>query len=469
MSYPPPLFVGSLFTGIGGLDLAFERAGFQVAWQVEVDPDCLRLLDDKWPRIPKYGDIRTEHRRLPYTGVIVGGDPCPAHSRARSNGAATSPDLSGYFLAVVGRLRPRWVVRENVPAPTVDHFALGLEYLGYGTAVIRIDAATLTGQSRQRDFVVGHYQAPRSIVRELFSDFRYGSGRYTTVLGEGQVVAALTTHRTRYDSRDTFIWNEHEPDRLRILDAEEREALAGLPSGWTAGFSDAVGSLTISGLTLTELRKLSCQLPALSKVVAELRSSASGTASCTIRGSSAQGLRITMRTGISTGTTARSAVSLAEAKPVAEAGAMPTISHGNGTATPSKGNAVEPIELRGVRDIQALVSLGTERGMLSRWRPYLADPLLRESLSTILTWTSVMTPLPTYIFAQTVPNMGEYTGAWRSSPGSSLSEALYDLEMEPMSLFSDAVRARMCGNCVVPAAAQIIADRIAHAERHNAD
>jgi DNA (cytosine-5)-methyltransferase 1 len=227
----------SLFAGIGGLDLGLERAGLRCVAQVENNPACRELLSRYWPEVSRYGDIRVEHTRLAAADVVVGGDPCPKHSRARSNGASRSPDLSGYFLAVVGRLRPRWVVRENVPAPTVDGFDACLAALGYGTAVVRLDAAAVTGQSRQRDFVIGLYQASRSRLRDILADCSDGSGPYTTRLDTRAVAPALTTHRTRYDSRDCYIW--HPGAGLRILDGDERDALAGFPAGWTAGFSEA--------------------------------------------------------------------------------------------------------------------------------------------------------------------------------------------------------------------------------------
>lgn len=70
-----------------------------------------------------------------------------------------------------------------------------------------------------------------------FRTSRMVQGLIRRALARGPITPALTTHRTRYDSRDCYIW---QPERgLRILDADEREGLAGFPSGWTTGFSQA--------------------------------------------------------------------------------------------------------------------------------------------------------------------------------------------------------------------------------------
>lgn len=228
--------VGSLFSGIGGLDLGLERAGMTVRWQVENNTACRAILARNWA-VPRYGDLRVFHESLQYADVIVGGDPCPSHSRARSNGASIHPDLAGYFLAVVGRLRPRWLVRENVPAPTVADFTTCLEYLGYGVVVIRCESSPLTGQLRQRDYVVAGYQASGRSVRRMFSECANGPGAYTTCIGTRPITPTLTTHRNRYDSRDCYVWEYL--GGLRILGSDEREALAGFPAGWTDGFSEA--------------------------------------------------------------------------------------------------------------------------------------------------------------------------------------------------------------------------------------
>lgn len=207
--------------------------------QVEKNDQCIAVLENRFPGVPKYRELLTfAHEWDGHADVFAFGDPCPKHSRARSNGESNHPDLSGYCLALVGRFRPWGVVRENVPAPTVVHFAACLEALGYGTVIIRMDSASYTGQSRQRDYIVGLYQASGQSVRGLFPHCPDGAGRYTTRLETREIIPALTTHRTRYDSRDCYVWDT-ETERLRILDGEEREAFAGFPPGWTFGLSEA--------------------------------------------------------------------------------------------------------------------------------------------------------------------------------------------------------------------------------------
>ena len=227
------------FAGVGGFSLGLERAGATCIAQVEKNEQCLSILSRHWPHVAKYNNALTYAEDGGcHADIFAFGDPCPKHSRARSNGQSKHPDLSGYGLALVGRFRPRWVVRENVPAPTVAHFATALAALGYGTVVIRMDAAPYTGQSRQRDFIVGLREVSGEGVRMLFPHFTDGPGPYSTKLGTRQVIPALTTHRTRYDTRDCYVWGPEE-QALRILDGEEREAFAGFPPGWAAGLSEA--------------------------------------------------------------------------------------------------------------------------------------------------------------------------------------------------------------------------------------
>jgi len=111
-----PLLYGSLFSGIGGIDLGFDRAGLRCAWQVEIDPDARMVLNKHWPEVPKHDDIRTFEPTS--VDVICGGFPCQGISVA-GKGKGLSDDRSGLwaeYFRVVKQAKPRIVVIENSPA-----------------------------------------------------------------------------------------------------------------------------------------------------------------------------------------------------------------------------------------------------------------------------------------------------------------------------------------------------------------
>ena len=111
--------VGSLFAGIGGFDLGFERAGMRVAWQVELDPYCRAVLARHFPDAARFEDVcEVGARNLAPVDLICGGFPCqdlsPAGRGAGIDGARSG--LWAEFARIVRELRPRYVVVENVPA-----------------------------------------------------------------------------------------------------------------------------------------------------------------------------------------------------------------------------------------------------------------------------------------------------------------------------------------------------------------
>ena len=114
-----PLTFGSLFAGIGGFDLGFERAGMVCKWQVEIDDYANRVLAKHWPAVHRERDIRQcgAHNLQP-VDVVCGGFPCQDISYA-GLGAGLDGERSGLFfeaVRVVRELQPRFVVLENVAA-----------------------------------------------------------------------------------------------------------------------------------------------------------------------------------------------------------------------------------------------------------------------------------------------------------------------------------------------------------------
>lgn len=132
-----PLTFGSLFAGIGGFDLAFERAGMKCRWQVEINPFAVKVLEKHWPKIKRWRDIREfkpgmQHR----VDVICGGFPCQDISNAGTQ-QGLKGERSGLwseYFRIVSVLRPRYVVVENVSALLkrgIDRVCGDLASIGY--------------------------------------------------------------------------------------------------------------------------------------------------------------------------------------------------------------------------------------------------------------------------------------------------------------------------------------------------
>jgi DNA (cytosine-5)-methyltransferase 1 len=238
---------GSLFTGVGGLDLGFEQAGFEVKFQVENERNCVTILNKHWPDVPK-NEVR------PCMG-LVGGDPCPIRSNASAMHGTNKPDMSGYFLAMVRRCKPRWVLRENVPAPDVVDFQCGLEAMSYTTVVCEVNSAAFTGQSRRREFVAG-FDSQETLDRfirachDAESDQRYcPSGRNAE-----KALLCLNTRRFRMDCRENYVYEG--PERgLRVLSHDERGSLQGFPAGWTDGIPSSARERAIGNAVTVPVAK----------------------------------------------------------------------------------------------------------------------------------------------------------------------------------------------------------------------
>jgi DNA (cytosine-5)-methyltransferase 1 len=109
--------LGSLFSGIGGFELAGEWCGHETIWQSEIDPYCVSLLSERFPRARQLGDIRyIDWSTVERPDIITGGFPCQDISGA-GKGAGLEGARSGLwfeFARCIREVRPGFVIVENV-------------------------------------------------------------------------------------------------------------------------------------------------------------------------------------------------------------------------------------------------------------------------------------------------------------------------------------------------------------------
>jgi DNA (cytosine-5)-methyltransferase 1 len=161
---------GSLFSGIGGLDLGLERAGLRCLWQCENDSFARKVLAKHWPDARRWNDVRyflagkrLRRRRHEWTvDLVAGGFPCQDISYA-GRGAGLSGKRSGLwheFARIIRLLRPRFVLVENVSALLgrgLDSVLGTLASIGYDAEWESFEAAEVgTTQHRERVWILAY-------------------------------------------------------------------------------------------------------------------------------------------------------------------------------------------------------------------------------------------------------------------------------------------------------------------------
>lgn len=216
-----PLSVGSLFAGIGGLDLGLERTGgFKTVWFAEIDPFASAVLKRHWPDVPNLGDIRGIGADTPPVDVLAGGFPCQPVSLAGRRLAQEDPRwLWPQFARVIGELRPRYVIVENVPglaSKGLGEVLEDLSSLGYDAEWDIISAASV-GASHLRERIL--------LVAYANGSARLGSGGSSQAVYRPEAVERSRRRcsgsgidwPTEPDVGRTSYGVPHRLDRLRAL------------------------------------------------------------------------------------------------------------------------------------------------------------------------------------------------------------------------------------------------------------
>ena len=228
----PNLTHGSLFSGIGGFDLGFERAGIKTLWQVENDPYANKVLDFHWPRRRGYCDIEGI-QSIERPDIFTAGFPCQDLSVAgkRAGLAGARSGLFWEIIRIARKVLPRRILIENVPGLLSSNdgrdFGIvqaALGELGYGVAWRVLNSQYFgVPQRRRRVFIIGCLGAvcPGEVLFES-----EGGGRdIAESEEEGPGVAAPVTTRIggsgsgwpRYDEdKHLIVYEENTRDEMRV-------------------------------------------------------------------------------------------------------------------------------------------------------------------------------------------------------------------------------------------------------------
>jgi DNA (cytosine-5)-methyltransferase 1 len=232
------LTVGSLFSGIGGLDLGLERAGMRVIWQSEIDDYASRVLKKHWPKVPNYGDIKTINwADVPPTDVICGGYPCQPFSVAgERQGEEDERHLWPWVRDAISILRPRYVVLENVRG----HLSLG------GTTVIR-ELASIGYDAEWEVISAASQGAPH--IRERVFICAYPNGLLSNAKRGRRITGSEknTLYEGQTDDPKRRVWWKTEPSVPRVANGVPNgvDRIRGLGNAVVPQVAELVGRLVI--------------------------------------------------------------------------------------------------------------------------------------------------------------------------------------------------------------------------------
>ena len=282
--------VVSLFAGIGGFDIGFENAGFEIVWANDFDKYAVETYKANVGKHIVLGDIRTEKENIPEHDILVGGFPCQPFSTFGKLQGFKDEERGGLFFEIKDILekhKTKVVVLENVKnlvnhdrGETFKRILTELDSLGYDCYYQVLNSADYgIPQRRNRIFIVGFLRGSFKEEKFIFPekkelkvttqdlldknvDKKYFLTRKLekTILGEGtkgyivkptidqEISKTLTAtmHKMHRASQDNYVtdlesralFEDEDRTNLRKLTPNECRKLQGFPSDWVQVVSD---------------------------------------------------------------------------------------------------------------------------------------------------------------------------------------------------------------------------------------
>lgn len=231
----------SLFSGIGGIDLAAEWAGIETVAFCEYADFPRKVLNKHWPNVPIFKDVKKLDRNLLESEgidigtikLIHGGFPCQPYSQAgKQRGTEDDRDLWPEMFRIIQEIKPDWVVGENVANfanMELDRTISNLESEGYEASTFVLPACGVDAKhQRYRTFIVAHSDGERCI---------HGQVKEQPTERRKQALSDTSPSSQVLFNSDGERWNEIATKSSFTKDRErERESCTTncLPARWTA-------------------------------------------------------------------------------------------------------------------------------------------------------------------------------------------------------------------------------------------
>ena len=258
--------VFSMFSGIGGFDLAMEKLGHEIVGACEIDTHARQIYAKNFPGVPIHNDAtQVQAESLPQFDVLCGGFPCQAFSIAgkRRGFSDTRGSLFFEIARIAKEKQPSILFLENVKGllshdkgETFRTILSSLDEVGYSVEWQVFNSKHFVPQNRERLYIIGHLRGKRA--RQVFPlgeiDSRHDRIKQSIVpASTPKVRAVLTPERAETRQAGRRFKKVGEPafsittqdrhgvmidNKIRRLTPVESERLQGFPDNWTEGISD---------------------------------------------------------------------------------------------------------------------------------------------------------------------------------------------------------------------------------------